>query len=86
MIIAKAIIVDRKDNQYKIRIPEFHGMALARDSVPDKELPLASVCIQDKTETSPYDKGDVVFAVSVMEGKIEDWVIVGLLFTGGKAK
>jgi hypothetical protein len=82
MFLTKGIIVERKQNLYKVRIPIYHGLSTYSEHTPDSDLPYASVCVSSKDIKSPYNAGDVVF-VYFEDERLTNPVILGHLFTEG---
>lgn len=76
-MLLKALIVDRKEYKYQIRIPQLHGFSGTENSTPDYMLPYASVCLTSGID-SPYNVDDIVF-VMFEDNDMDKPVIMGKL-------
>ena len=77
-MITKAIIVEKKDNLYRVRIPLLHGAENSANSTANNDLPFASVCLSVNC-LNPFNIGDIVF-VSFEENDSSKPVILGFLY------
>lgn len=76
-MITKGIILDRKDNLYKVRIPIYHGIANSANFTKDEDLPYISANVIPGLIT-PFEKDDIVF-ISFEEEELSKPIIIGNL-------
>lgn len=78
-MITKAIIVEQKDNKYKIRIPIYHGIVGSANYIPDIDLPYATASVTSGIQT-PYNINEIVY-IAFEEEDLGYPIIIGSLHT-----
>lgn len=84
MKLTKAYIVEKVNNQYRVRIPIYHGIEGSSNYTPDEELPLATASTI-KGANNIYLVGDVVY-VDFEENDLSKPVIFGALMLDDYSK